>query len=270
MEKQIREVIFSNGTATKTVAGFYQWSRGQILRIKGLTLPAAVEVHFALRRSGEAIRRIGVTKDGVTEVEIPDTLFRTMITSDYDAYAYIYVSDEEFGTTTHEIVMKIKSRPMPEDEKDTFENILKSVNAIADGKVNIEQGEENNGKYLGIVDGKVVLVDAPEGTSGTSSAVQYVEQILTEAQKTQARSNIGAASKAEVSELSDTVNDKLGFSNLSEAVNDALTQAKESGEFNGEDGYTPQKGTDYFTEADKKAFVTDVINALPTWQGGVY
>lgn len=54
---------------------------------------------------------------------------------------------------------------------------------------------------------------------------------------------------------------------LAEAVNEALTQAKESGEF---DGYTPQKGTDYFTNADKQAFVTDVLNALPTWQGGSY
>lgn len=94
-----------------------------------------------------------------------------------------------------------------------------------------------------------------------------------------------------------------------EAVNTALAQAKESGEFDGadgttphigengnwfigdedtgvnaegKDGYTPQKGidyfdgktpekgVDYFTEADKTAFVEDVLNALPTWEGGAY
>ena len=38
----------------------------------------------------------------------------------------------------------------------------------------------------------------------------------------------------------------------------------------GQDGKTPIKGTDYFTEADKSEFVTDVINALPQWQGGSY
>jgi hypothetical protein len=38
----------------------------------------------------------------------------------------------------------------------------------------------------------------------------------------------------------------------------------------GADGYTPVKGEDYFTEADKAEFVTDVLNALPTWQGGEY
>lgn len=66
------------------------------------------------------------------------------------------------------------------------------------------------------------------------------------------------------------------------AVNDALEKAKESGEFDGEkgekgdtgekgaDGKTPEKGVDYFTEAEKQEIVTDVINALPEWQGGSY
>lgn len=35
-------------------------------------------------------------------------------------------------------------------------------------------------------------------------------------------------------------------------------------------GYTPQKGVDYFTEADKAELVTNVLNALPTWRGGAY
>lgn len=38
----------------------------------------------------------------------------------------------------------------------------------------------------------------------------------------------------------------------------------------GKDGTTPQKGVDYFTDADKQDFVNDVLNALPTWQGGAY
>lgn len=38
----------------------------------------------------------------------------------------------------------------------------------------------------------------------------------------------------------------------------------------GADGKTPVKGEDYFTEADKAEFVTDVLNALPVWNGGAY
>lgn len=38
----------------------------------------------------------------------------------------------------------------------------------------------------------------------------------------------------------------------------------------GDPGYTPQRGTDYWTPADQAAIVTDVLNALPTWNGGSY
>ena len=38
----------------------------------------------------------------------------------------------------------------------------------------------------------------------------------------------------------------------------------------GADGYTPVKGTDYWTAADKSEIVDDVLAALPTWTGGSY
>lgn len=81
---------------------------------------------------------------------------------------------------------------------------------------------------------------------------------------------------------------KLDADKLTEAVNNALEQAKSSGEFDGADGApgkdgkdgapgpagadgkTPAKGTDYFTEADKAELVDSVLAALPTWEGGSY
>ena len=78
------------------------------------------------------------------------------------------------------------------------------------------------------------------------------------------------------------------------AVNEALAVAKESGEFDGADGLTPtigdngnwylgetdtgmpsrgdtpQKGADYWTEADQQSIVDDVLVALPIWKGGSY
>ena len=38
----------------------------------------------------------------------------------------------------------------------------------------------------------------------------------------------------------------------------------------GDPGYTPVKGTDYFTEADKLEVVNYVLAALPKWTGGSY
>ena len=61
--------------------------------------------------------------------------------------------------------------------------------------------------------------------------------------------------------------DKLDANKLPEAINTALAQAKESGEFDGQDGvdgYTPVKGVDYYTEADKAEMVALVIAACPT------
>lgn len=38
---------------------------------------------------------------------------------------------------------------------------------------------------------------------------------------------------------------------------------------NGTDGYTPEKGVDYFTQADKQEMVADVLAALPEYRGEV-
>jgi hypothetical protein len=71
-----------------------------------------------------------------------------------------------------------------------------------------------------------------------------------------------------VDEMVKTVNgtapDESGNVTLdfSSAVNEALTDAKESGEFDGEDGYTPIKGTDYWTEEDKQEIKTYIDNTI--------
>ena len=38
----------------------------------------------------------------------------------------------------------------------------------------------------------------------------------------------------------------------------------------GNPGKTPEKGSDYYTEADKTEMVNAVLSALPTWTGGSY
>jgi hypothetical protein len=57
--------------------------------------------------------------------------------------------------------------------------------------------------------------------------------------------------------------EKLDAEELPNAINNALEQAKDSGEF---DGYTPQKGKDYFTEEDKQEFIDD---ATPVIEGKI-
>ena len=87
----------------------------------------------------------------------------------------------------------------------------------------------------------VAAVSAIEN-GGSANSVLYIEQTLTEEQKEQARTNISAVSEDE----------------LQESVNEALEQAKASGEFDGKDGYIPERGVDYFTQTD----VDDIVEAV--------
>lgn len=48
---------------------------------------------------------------------------------------------------------------------------------------------------------------------------------------------------------------------LDKGVNEALARAKESGEFDGKDGYTPVKGKDYFDGKDGLDGVSPVVSA---------
>lgn len=54
----------------------------------------------------------------------------------------------------------------------------------------------------------------------------------------------------------------VGIDQLEDVLSEALAQAKNSGIFNGEDGYSPVRGTDYWTSADIaeiKSYVDEAI-----------
>lgn len=139
-------------------SAMWQWSYGQVLRIQGLNLPSAVEIHFSLdENAGEAVRRIGITDSGVTDVVIPDFILEGQETTKdhYQAYAFVFLSDEEAGKTTHKIVMKIKTRPRPEgtapSDETTFGAIMEAVREIAErtgGTVSDEQIQAAVKEYM--------------------------------------------------------------------------------------------------------------------------
>lgn len=144
MENKINIARFKEGSRTAEVKGIWQWDYGQILRIQGLNLPTAVEIHFSLdEHGGEAARRIGVTKDGVTDVPIPDLMVEneSAYGDSYYFFAYIYLTDETSGNTEYKIRAKVSTRSKPEGfvsgGNDTFAEILKTVNEIAEDKVDI-------------------------------------------------------------------------------------------------------------------------------------
>lgn len=173
----MNNIIFANFECNETIKSvhqkIWQWDYGQILRIQGLDLPDAVEIHFSLQETGgTAKRRIGVTKDGVTDVLVPDFILDGEgIERDYTAYAFIYLSNEESGQTEHRIKMSITARPEPEgstgSNETSFGAIMDAVNKIAAGKAD---GLEYKDSILKLMSGEVELARVTiAGGSGTGS-----------------------------------------------------------------------------------------------------
>lgn len=130
---------FNKGTTISQIFGLWQYDYGQVLRIQGLNLPTAVEIHFSYQRTGgEAKTRIGMTKDGVTDVVIPDSMLENQDTDeDYKIYAFVYVTDDSSGQTEYCITMNVQSRPKPEafdrpEDGEIFKEAIQAVRESAD------------------------------------------------------------------------------------------------------------------------------------------
>lgn len=141
MKNMITAIIDTEQKYCHAVSNLWQYDYGQILRIQGVTLPAAVEVQFSLtERAGAAITQIGVTKDGVTEVSIPDALLEGGTTSqDYTIYAFVYIEDGESGNTEHRISMKVRARPKPQP----YEAAVASAEMAQDAAKKSESARQN-------------------------------------------------------------------------------------------------------------------------------
>lgn len=132
-----------------TAAGLWQYDYGQILRLQGIKLPTAVEIHFSLQeKGGESVTRIGTTKDGVTDVVIPDSMLENDATTmDYKIYVFIYLADSESGQTEYKISMSVKSRPKPEgfekpEDAELFRQAITEVNKSADSALQSKKEAE--------------------------------------------------------------------------------------------------------------------------------
>ena len=166
--------VFTDNDDYSHAYGLWQWDYGQQLRIEGLHLPTAVEIHFALQETGgEAIPRVGTTKDGVTTVTIPDSMLegnRATWTADkaYNIYAWVYLSDKSSGETIKRITMQVKSRPKPKafeapGDGEIFHEAIEAVNDAA------KRAEEAGDKAVSAAD------EAKAAATQTAEHLQVVQ-----------------------------------------------------------------------------------------------
>lgn len=236
-EYRINMVCFSS-SPTARVKDIWQWNYGQILRIDGLNLPEAVEVHFSLDETGgEAKRRIGVTKEGVTDVRIPDFIVEADRSTNYTAYAFIYVADREYGNTVKKIVLEITSRPRPEAfikpcEKELFDDAIEATReslagsreaaelseAWAHGREDHPDQAEDNAKYYADQ-----AANLRKETADDKSEVEQMKQSV-ELTKMQVAQNL-----SETESLKNQAQTSAEHAALSEqAAKEAETAAKEA------------------------------------------
>ena len=140
MNNNIVTAVFREGECYSRTSGLWQYDYGQILRIQGLNLPKAVEIHFSLEETGgTSVTRIGTTKDSVTDVPIPDSMLENEESDqNYNVYAFVFLTTRNSGSTEYRIKIPVKARPKPEavggTGETTLENIMSAVNQIADAK----------------------------------------------------------------------------------------------------------------------------------------
>lgn len=264
---------FQCGSKTCELYGLWQYDYGQVLRIQDLGLPPAVEIHFSLsEKGGTSVTRVGTTKDGATDVVIPDSMLENDGTAQgYSIYAYIYLTDETSGNTEYKIVLHVKSRPRPEaidrpEDQELFREAIAAVNEAADraenavSNLNADVSEKVTRPETAEVGQALVVKEIDEAGKPTVFEAQDMVEVPEWAQKPEKPSytaeEVGALPEdtqipTKTSELENDsgfltehqdVSGKLDAGKLPEAINTALTEAKESGAFNGKDGAPGEKG----------------------------
>ena len=204
----------------------YQWEVGrqlEILPVSGFTINA---VHVSNLGDTESLVVKPRLENGVLLVDIPNVLLQ----NGKSITVFTVTASEESVETVRDYIFTVCPRPKPSDYVYT-ETEVQNYSSL-DKRLTDLEGD-------GIANAVATyLAENPVEVGATAEQAAQIEQ-----------------NKTDIEKLS---TDKLDASKLPEAVNDALAQAKESGEFKGEPGepgepgqpgYTPQKGIDYFDGA---------------------
>lgn len=210
----------------------YQWDAGRILIAEHKNLQ---EVHFAHKNDAKALTVKATAAGDAVEANVPNILLQ----SAEDIMVYLVFRDDNGIETRKAVKIPVIARPKPDDYLYTETEVLsywtlsKRIDEIEENGVSDEQIATAVEKYL----------DKNPSQGGA-----------TEEEKAQIQQN-----KTDIEKLTQ---DKLDATALPEAINEALAQAKETGEFKGEKGEKGDPGEPgpayELTEADKQE-IADMV-----------
>jgi hypothetical protein len=161
------------------------------------------------------------------------------------------VGADASGTASSAITSHNTSINSHNDIRDVIGELTTRLNALADSDdTTLDQMSEI---VAYIKSNKTLIEDITTNKVNVSNIINNLTTNIVD-------KPLSAAQGVELKSLIDALDvDKLDVSELTPAINAALAQAKASGEF---DGYTPVRGTDYWTDADKaeiKSYVDEAI-----------
>lgn len=251
--------VFTDGDDCVWAYGLWQWDYGQQLRIEGLHLPTVVEIHFSLQEAGgEAVPRVGVTKDGVTTVTIPDSMLEGAgAVRDYQVYAWVYLSDRTFGETTKQIMMKVKARSKP-----------KAFEAPGDGEIFRQAIEAVNDAAKRAEDaGDKAVVAADEAEKAATQTAEHLQATEGLAEQVETNADTVAQDKQAVAGMLSQTQQAASDAALSAQAAKSETAAvqAQTGAEAAEDGarqYAEETGADRQAVANDKQVVSQMREAV--------
>lgn len=188
-------MIIVDYSTRKVLQGkLWQYDYGKVLRIQGGNLQKAQEIHFALEETrGNSITRFGVTKDGVTDVAIPDMMLENNDSEvDYPVYVFLYKRDAESGETVDKFMLNVLSRSKPEhtggsDDGDAFGKVIEEVNNAANRAETAEleskkYAEQTKSDAIKTGEDRTAIEEMVESVSGIGEQVQTVKEYKDQAQ----------------------------------------------------------------------------------------
>lgn len=188
-------MIIVDYSTKKVLQGkLWQYNYGQVLRFQGGNLNKVQEIQFAFFETGaDSLTRFGVTKDGVTDVVIPDTMLENNDSEvDYPVYVFIYNRDETSGETVDKFVLNVLARSKPEhtggsDDEEIFHKAIEAVRESAERAETAEQKSAQHAEQTK-ADAQKTTADRQEvkklveSVSGISEQVQIVKDYKDQAQ----------------------------------------------------------------------------------------
>ena len=245
----IIKACFPGGSRSCITEQAYQYDYGQILLIKGVELPSTYEVHFSNSENGKAKTAIG----GENGVLIPDEYF----TTGDDIFAWVFLHDsEDDGETMYKVRIPVADRAEPSDEPPTPEEQSAITQAIAalNSAVETTSADVVAAEYSAQQAGESAQAAEQSAQSAHASAEtaqdiadklddeigQAVEDYLDHHPIEAPVTSVNAKTGAVVLDAADV--GAISTDDLQTAVDEALAQAKASGEFDGPPGPAGEAG----------------------------